>query len=265
MIGFKNSSGPSVSVGRLIWMVGGGLAGIIFGIPGIIIGIALGYFLAELAAQLLNDRAVRAYFDNPGPSVFYEGEAGLAAFCALGVYLLSKSSPKVLTDEAAAARIAGGAASVFPAGKKIASLAESFSNQAFTRLKNLNPDLLSESLAARRAGLSDLPLLASELSTMAMGREAEQESRNVRQMLDPSYQPPLGENIAIEDPWQVLDIPRNASRDEVKSSFRKLALIYHPDNQTGMSEDEREKMAQAFMKIRDAYRVLMKEMRTTRK
>jgi DnaJ like chaperone protein len=236
-------------------MAGGALAGIIFRIPGIIIGSVLGYFLGELASQLKSDRAIRRYFDNPGPSKFYEGEPGLAAFCALGAFLLSKASPKVLTDEAGAARIAGGALSVFPAGKKITGLAESFSRIAFSRSAFLNPDLLTESLAARRSGLGDLPLLASELFSMAIGREAEYEARFIRQFLDPGYQPPPPDGV-IEDPWKVLGVPRNASREEIKSAFRRLALMFHPDNQTGLEEAEREKMSQAFVKIRDAYREL---------
>jgi DnaJ like chaperone protein len=246
---------PGTIARRLLWMAGGGLAGTVFSIPGIIIGSVLGYFLGEVASQLKNDRAIRRYFDNPGPSQFYEGEPGLAAFCALGAFLLSKASPKVLTDEAGAARIAGGAGSVFPAGKKITGLAESFARIAFSRFRFLNPDLLTESLAARRAGLGDLPLLASELFSMAIGREAEHEARFIRQFLDPSYQPPLPDE-AIEDPWKVLGVPRNASREEIKSAFRRLALMFHPDNQAGIEEEEREKTSQTFVKIRDAYREL---------
>jgi hypothetical protein len=259
MISFLRKSGlkPGTALRRLLWMVCGGLAGIIFSIPGIIIGSILGYFLGEVAVQLKNDRAIRRYFDNPGLSKFYEGEPGLAAFCALGAFLLSKASPKVLTDEAAAARIAGGAGSVFPAGKTITGLAESFSRIAFSRSRFLNPDLLTESLAARRAGFRDLPLLASELFSMAMGRDAEHEARFIRQSLDPTYLPPLPDE-AIEDPWNVLGVPRNASREEIKSAFRRLALKFHPDNQTDIEEEAREKTSRTFVKIRDAYRELTK-------
>jgi hypothetical protein len=246
---------PGTIPRRLIWMAGGGLAGIVFGIPGIIAGIALGYFLGEVASQIKNDRAIRAYFDNPGPSKFYEGEPGLAAFCALGAFLLSRASPKVLAGEAAAARIAGGAGSVFPAGKKITGLAESFARIAFSRSRFLNPDLLTESLTARRAGFRDLPLLASELFSMAIGREAEYEARFIRQSLDPDYQPPLPDEV-IEDPWKVLGVSRKASREEIKSAFRRLALAFHPDNKTGLAENEREQASETFIKIRDAYREL---------
>jgi DnaJ-class molecular chaperone len=99
---------------------------------------------------------------------------------------------------------------------------------------------------------------------MAMGRDAQQEALYVRQFLDPSYQPPPPENPE-DDPWTVLGISRGASYDEVKSTFRRLALMFHPDNQTGLSEQEREKMGETFMKIRDAYRIITREIITSKK
>jgi hypothetical protein len=236
----------------------------VLGIPGLVIGAVLAYFMGGLFAQMGSDKALLKYFENPGPSSFYEGEQGLAAFCALGVYIMSKASPKVLADEAAAARVAGGAVSVFPQGKKIGSLAESFCRLAFNRLTVLNPDLLSESLAARRRNAGDLALMGSELASMAMGRDARQEALYIRQFLDPSYQKPPLENPE-DDPWTVLGISRGASYYEVKSAFRKLALMFHPDNQTGLSEQEREKTGKTFIKIRDAYRILTREIMTGKK
>jgi hypothetical protein len=234
------------------------VGGYFLGIPGMIAGIVLGYFVGGLWAQLGSDKQVLAYFENPGPSSFYEGDSGLAAFCALGVYIVSKASPKVLGDEAAAARIAGGAVSIFPQGKKIGSLAESFCRLAFTRLSVLNPDLLTESLAARRHNAGDLALLGSELASMAMGREALQEALYIRQYLDPSYQAPPPENPE-DDPWEVLGIAKGASYREVKSTFRRLALKFHPDNQPGLDDAERKKLSEMFIKIRDAYRVITRE------
>ena len=233
-------------------------------IPGLVIGIVLAYFAGGLWSQLGSDKAVLRYFENPGPSSFYEGEPGLAAFCALGVYLMARAAPRVLDDEAAAARIAGGAVSVFPGGKKTGSLAESFCRLAFTRHAVLNPDLLSESLAARRRGSGDLALFGSELASMAMGREARQEADYIRQFLDPSYQPPLPESPE-DDPWTVLGVPKGSSYHEVKSAFRRLALMFHPDNQSGLSDEERKKTGETFIRIRDAYRTINREMPPDRK
>ncbi|MDR2210495.1 MAG: J domain-containing protein [Spirochaetaceae bacterium] len=241
-----------------------GAAGWFLGIPGLIIGLVLGYFVGSLLLQLQSDKAALRYFENPGPSSFYEGEPGLAAFCALGVYIMSKASPKALGDEAAAARVAGGAVSVFPSDKKIGVLAESLCRLAFTRVSVLNPDLLSESLAARRHNQGDLSLMGAELSSMAMGREALQEALYIRQFLDPSYQPPLREK-PMDDPWTVLEISRGASYGEVKSAFRRLALMFHPDNQSGLSEEDRKKLGESFSRIRDAYRIVTREIAAGKK
>jgi hypothetical protein len=232
-----------------------GIGGYFLGIPAMIIGIVTGYFVGCIFFQLGSDKAVYRYFENPGSSSFYEAEPGLAAFCALGVYLLSKASPKILTDEAASARVAGGAVSVFPQGKKITPFADSFCRLAFDRLSLLNPDLLTESLFARRKEPGDRALLGEELASMAIGKEAQREAVYIRQFLDPDFEPSSRE----DDPWTVLGISKGASYNEVKSTFRKLALMFHPDNQTGLSDVEREKLGETFIKIRDAYRTITRE------
>jgi DnaJ like chaperone protein len=235
-----------------------GLGGAFMGIPALIMGIILGYFAGGLYSQLRNDKAVLAYFENPGPSAFYEGEPGLAAFCALGAYLMSRASPKVLENETAAVRIAGGAVSVFPEGKKIGPLAESFCRMAYKKLSALNPDLLTESLAARRREKGDLSLIGLELGSMASGREAQQEALYIRQFLEPNYEPAPDE-IPGENPWLVLDIPRGAPYEEVKSAFRKLALACHPDNQSGVDEAEKQRLEEQFIRVRDAYRTIIRD------
>lgn len=37
-------------------------------------------------------------------------------------------------------------------------------------------------------------------------------------------------NRVFSDPWSTLNIKRDATRDEVKNAFVKLARIHHPDN-----------------------------------
>jgi len=241
-----------------LFMTAFGFGGYFLGIPEMVIGIALGYFTGCVCSEILYHRAICKYYKNPGPSSFYEGEAGLAAFCALGIYILSKSTPKMLNDQTAAARVVGTAIAVFPGGKKISATAELFCRKAFEQLKVMNPDLLCESLFARRAEAGDRTIMGSELSSMAMGREAEKEALYIRQFLDPNYQPVFYENLE-EDPWTTLGISYGASYNEVKSRFRKLALMYHPDNQAHLDEEERKEAGETFIKIRDAYRVITRE------
>ena len=53
------------------------------------------------------------------------------------------------------------------------------------------------------------------------------------------------------DPYQVLGVPRDASPEDIKKAYRKLALQYHPDRNNGSKEAE-EKMKQ----INEAYAML---------
>ncbi len=52
------------------------------------------------------------------------------------------------------------------------------------------------------------------------------------------------------DYYEVLSVPRNASKDEIKSAYRKLALKYHPDRNKSSEAEEK------FKEISEAYAVL---------
>ncbi|MGH9440216.1 MAG: DnaJ domain-containing protein, partial [Terriglobia bacterium] len=54
------------------------------------------------------------------------------------------------------------------------------------------------------------------------------------------------------DYYEVLDVQRDASEQELKSAYRKLALQYHPDRNPGNHEEATEK----FKEITEAYSVL---------
>ena len=52
------------------------------------------------------------------------------------------------------------------------------------------------------------------------------------------------------DYYEVLDVPKNASENEIRTKFRKLALKYHPDKNKSPGAAER------FKEISEAYAVL---------
>jgi len=54
----------------------------------------------------------------------------------------------------------------------------------------------------------------------------------------------------VDDYYSALELNKNASMDEIRKSFRTLALKYHPDK----NKDEGSK--EKFMKIVEAYEVL---------
>lgn len=59
--------------------------------------------------------------------------------------------------------------------------------------------------------------------------------------------------MAQEDYYQTLGVSRDASADEIKKAYRKLALKYHPDRNDSDSAEEQ------FKKISEAYEVLKDE------
>lgn len=62
------------------------------------------------------------------------------------------------------------------------------------------------------------------------------------------------------DPHTILDLPFTASEKEVKSKYRKLSLIYHPDKiAKDLTEAAKEEMEAAFIKINLAYKALTDE------
>jgi curved DNA-binding protein len=57
--------------------------------------------------------------------------------------------------------------------------------------------------------------------------------------------------VQYKDYYKTLDVPRTASADEIKKSFRKLARLYHPD----VAKDKK-KAEEKFKEINEAYEVL---------
>jgi molecular chaperone DnaJ len=59
--------------------------------------------------------------------------------------------------------------------------------------------------------------------------------------------------MAKRDYYEVLGVAKNASEDEIKKSYRKLAMKYHPDRNQG---DEAKQAEEKFKEAKEAYEML---------
>lgn len=57
--------------------------------------------------------------------------------------------------------------------------------------------------------------------------------------------------MAQKDYYQILGVGKDASQDDIKKAYRKLAMKYHPDHSAGSKENE-----EKFKEISEAYAVL---------
>ena len=59
--------------------------------------------------------------------------------------------------------------------------------------------------------------------------------------------------------YKTLGVAENASPEEIKSAYRKLAMKWHPDRWANGTEEEKKKAEDEFKKVAEAYGVLSDE------
>ena len=57
--------------------------------------------------------------------------------------------------------------------------------------------------------------------------------------------------MAKRDFYEILGVAKNASEEEIKKSYRKLAMKYHPDRNPDSKESE-----EKFKEVKEAYEML---------
>ena len=55
------------------------------------------------------------------------------------------------------------------------------------------------------------------------------------------------------DYYEVLGVDKNASPDEIKKAYRRMAMKYHPDKVNNLGEDMKKSATEKFRSINAAY------------
>tara|TARA_B100001029_G_C15014207_1_gene426243 strand:+ start:241 stop:942 length:702 start_codon:yes stop_codon:yes gene_type:complete len=67
----------------------------------------------------------------------------------------------------------------------------------------------------------------------------------------------LGKSNNIENDYKILEVTKDATDDEVKKAYRKMAKKYHPDKLQGVSEDVVKMAQDKFNKVTQSYNRIM--------
>lgn len=60
----------------------------------------------------------------------------------------------------------------------------------------------------------------------------------------------------MKDYYKILGVSKTASKDEIQKAFRKAAMKYHPDHQSGKSDAEKKEAEEKFKELNEAYETL---------
>lgn len=63
----------------------------------------------------------------------------------------------------------------------------------------------------------------------------------------------------VDSAYKILEIERDATNEEVKKAYRKMAVKFHPDKVSHLGEDFQKQAKEKFQKVNDAYEKIKKE------
>lgn len=65
--------------------------------------------------------------------------------------------------------------------------------------------------------------------------------------------------MAKKNYYEILGVDKNASQDDIKKAYKKMAMKYHPDRMSGKSDSEKKEAEEKFKEINEANSVLSDE------
>ena len=69
-------------------------------------------------------------------------------------------------------------------------------------------------------------------------------------------QKPNTRQSKISQALRILELSNTATNDDIKKSYKKLVLLYHPDKTLNLNKQQKELATEKFLKISDAYELL---------
>ena len=131
-------------------------------------------------------------------------------------------------------------------------------------------DLLPEFFLGWRGLLDDLILLyfgwrflqnlrqkqSGAQSYYQQKRRYFEQNQGANQQQSSGTDPGFKKAHAQKDPYTVLNIPRNASQEEIKKAYKQLANKYHPDKVLHLGDEFKKLAEERFKEIQEAYREL---------
>ena len=64
---------------------------------------------------------------------------------------------------------------------------------------------------------------------------------------------------STDEAYKILEVDQNASNDEIKKAFRKMAVKYHPDKVSHLGDDYKKAAEEKIKKVNEAYEQIKKE------
>lgn len=72
---------------------------------------------------------------------------------------------------------------------------------------------------------------------------------------------PSGKGMAIEEAYRILEVPRTAAIEEIKSAYKKKIMEYHPDRVANLGTDLKNLAKQKTIEINLAYELIEKTLK----
>jgi hypothetical protein len=121
-------------------------------------------------------------------------------------------------------------------------LASAFAHRREPSLSSEPAELLFAILRESRGALT-LALMKEAKLLLETAGVPEPETRKAARQYYPSY----------SNPFEILGIKEDSGREEAKRSFRKLSMMFHPDANANLSEEQKKASEEAFIAIKNAY------------